>query len=308
MKEIQITDFKNIKVGNYTDEVNATGVTVAVFNKGATAGVSVIGGAPGTRETDLLRPENLVDKVHSVFLTGGSAFGLNVAGGIMKYLEEKKIGFDTIAGKIPIVTGAVLYDLEVGNNKVKPDSKMGYLACENSEESNYENGNFGAGTGCSVAKILGVTNSKKAGIGYYGVEIDGLKVGAIVALNAFGSIYENNKIIKGPSNNLSTEDIIIDSKLESTNALAQNTTIAMVFTNAEFDKAKLTKISNMAHDGFSRTIKPTHTFYDGDTIFAVSLDTFKADPNRVGVISQYVVEKAVLVAAKSSKQAYGLDI
>ncbi len=305
MKEIKITDFDNIRVGQASDTDAATGVTVAIFDKGACTGASIIGGAPGTRETDLLRPENMIDKVHAVFLTGGSAFGLDASSGIMKYLSDNSIGFDTGTVKVPIVCGSVLYDIEVGSPDVYPDQKMGYLACENSEgRPDFLEGNYGAGTGCSVGKLAGIANAKKSGIGYYGVEIGGLKVGAIVAVNAFGSILEDGSVIAGPLDNMSTVDMIINGA--EAKFAGKNTTIGMVFTNAAFDKAELTKIASMTHDAMARCINPTHTLFDGDSIYAISLSDEKYDNTLVGVIAQEVFAEAILRAVKKTRPAYGL--
>ncbi len=306
MREISIKEFDNLRVGQASNFDAGTGCTVAIFDKGACVGASIIGGAPGTRETDLLRPENLINQVHSVFLTGGSAFGLDASSGIMKYLREQQIGFDTGTIKVPIVTGSVLYDIEVGSHDVYPDLDMGYKACVDSEgNSDFLEGNYGAGTGCSVGKIAGPTNAKKSGIGYYGVEVGGLKVGAIVAVNAFGSIVDGDQVIAGPLDNKSTVDLIIDGA-EATFA-GKNTTIGMVFTNAAFDKSELTKIASMTHDAMARCINPTHTLFDGDSIYAISLLDKKYDNTLVGVLAQEVFSKAIYRAVKKARPAYGLD-
>ncbi len=305
MREIEIFEFENIRVGQAQNVNAATGVTVAIFDKGAAVGCSITGGAPGTRETDLLKPENLIEKVNAIFLSGGSAFGLDSSSGIMKYLREKNMGFDTGIVKVPIVCGSVLFDLGVGSCDVYPDIDMGYLACVDSENnSTFLNGNYGAGTGCSVGKIAGFENAKKTGIGYYGVEVEGLKVGAIVAVNAFGSIVEDGKVIAGPCNNLSTVDLII--KGNNSSFAGKNTTIGMVFTNAKFDKTKLTKIASMTQDAMARCINPTHTMFDGDSIYAASIGTKEYDQMLVGIIAQEVFEKAVYRAVKKATPAYGL--
>ncbi len=305
MREIKITDFDNIRVGQYSDVDAATGVSVAIFDHGATVGASIMGGAPGTRESDLLKPENLIDKVHAVFLTGGSAFGLDSSSGIMKYLSEKSIGFDTGTVKVPIVCGSVLYDIEVGRHDVYPDFHMGYEACLDSEKNgDFLEGNYGAGTGCSVGKIAGIANAKKSGIGYYGVELAGLKVGAIVAVNAFGSIVDGNEIVAGPLDNQSTVDLIINGA--EAKFAGKNTTIGMVFTNAKFDKADLTKIASMTHDAMARHINPTHTLFDGDSIYAISLSDETYDKTLVGVLAQRVFSEAILRAVKKARPQYGL--
>ncbi len=305
MKEIKLTDFENIRVGQSSNVEAATGISVAIFDKGACVGASIMGGAPGTRETDLLKPENLINRVHSVFLTGGSAFGLDASSGIVKYLREKGIGFDTGKVKVPIVCGSVLYDIEVGLSDIYPDSDMGYQACLNSEKDvDFLEGNYGAGTGCSVGKIAGIENAKKSGIGYYGVDVAGLKVGAIVAVNAFGSIVEDGRVIAGPLDNQSTVDLIIAG--EEAKFAGRNTTIGMVFTNAKLDKTALTKIASMTHDAMARCINPTHTLFDGDSIYAISLSDKEYDSTLVGVVAQKVFSEAIYRAVKKTRPAYGL--
>ncbi|MGO1713216.1 MAG: P1 family peptidase, partial [Senegalia sp. (in: firmicutes)] len=230
MKEININDIEDIFIGNAEYEDGPTGCTVIISEQGFVAGVDVRGGAPGTRETDLLKPENMMEKIHSVFLSGGSAYGLDCASGVMQFLEEKNIGFDTGVAKVPIVCGAVLFDLNLGNPKIRPDKKLGYTACLNAYENNFKQGSFGAGIGASVGKLYGLKSAMKGGIGVYGIQIDDLKVLSIVAVNALGDIVDNEsgKIISGLINKknefINTEDEMIKNYKFAKNLFGQNTT------------------------------------------------------------------------------------
>lgn len=200
MKEISIHEIEGFKLGHAQNEEALTGCSVIISEDGAIGGVDVRGGSPGTRETDLLNPQNLVEEVHSVFLAGGSAYGLNVAGGIMKYLEEKNIGFDVQIAKVPIVTGAILFDLYPGNPNIRPDDQMGYEACQNAYSSNdNRNGNIGAGIGATVGKCLGPQYAMKGGLGTYALQIGDVKIGAVVAVNCFGDVIDpsTGKVIAG---------------------------------------------------------------------------------------------------------------
>ncbi|MCK9217264.1 MAG: P1 family peptidase [Firmicutes bacterium] len=311
MEKVDIVSMPGIKIGNAEDIESATGCTVIICKDGAVAGVDVRGGAPGTRETDLLNPENLVDKVHGVLLAGGSAFGLDAASGIMEYLEGRGIGFDVGITKVPIVIGAVLFDLEIGNYKIRPDKKMGYEACINSERIQFNDGNVGAGTGASVGKILGIKGAMKGGLGSCCFKIGELCVGALVAVNCLGDVIDptNNKIIAGALKEdgsfLDSEDFIIKSQ-GGNHVFAGNTTIGAVITNAILNKAQASKVASMAHNGYARTIKPSHTMYDGDTIFVLSQGKINADISAVGTLAALAVEQAVLNGVKKAKGAYGL--
>lgn len=311
MEKIDITDIPGIRIGNAENIESATGCTVIICEDGAIAGVDVRGGAPGTRETDLLKPENLVDKAHGVLLAGGSAFGLDAASGIMDYLEARGIGLDVGITKVPIVIGAVLFDLEVGNYKIRPDKKMGYEACINSEKMQFSDGNVGAGTGASVGKILGIKGAMKGGLGSCCLKVGKLRVGALVAVNCLGDVINptNNKIIAGALKEdgsfLDSENFIISSQ-GGNHVFAGNTTIGIVITNAVLNKAQANKVASMAHNGYARTIKPSHTMYDGDTIFTLSQGKIKADISAVGTLAALAVEQAVLDGVKKAKGAYGL--
>lgn len=312
MKEISFTDIEGIKVGHAQHIDAATGCTVVICEKGATTGVDVRGGAPGTRETDLLNPSNLVEKVHAVLLTGGSAFGLDAAAGVMQFLEESSIGFDVQVTKVPIVCGAVLFDLAIGDSKVRPDKKMGYQACLNAGKENPQ-GNVGAGTGATVGKIMGMDRAMKSGLGSYALHIGELKVGAIVALNSLGSIIDpqTGEKLAGPLNDdkrtiADTEEIMIRSYFNKKNLFGGNTTICVVATNALLTKSQAAKLASMAQNGYARTIRPAHTMFDGDTIFAMALGQAEADLTVVGLIAARVVERAVIAAVKNTSPLCGL--
>lgn len=311
MNEIKFSNINGIKLGHAGSTVSGTGCTVIICEKGASSGVDVRGGAPGTRETDLLDPSEMVQKVHSIVLSGGSAYGLDACSGVMKYLEEKDIGLDVGNVKVPIVCGAVIFDLGIGDSKVRPDSKMGYEACLNSE--NYADdiqGNIGGGIGATVGKILGKSSSMKGGLGSYAVNHNGLQVGAIVLVNAMGDVIcpETNKKIAAPLdshyNFLSTEEIMINSYPLSPEVPMGNTTIACIVTNARFTKAEAKKISSMAHNGLARSIFPCHTMFDGDTIFTMSTGEVTADINLVGVLAKKCIEKAIVRGVKSASTLF----
>jgi len=307
MDVIKITDIPGIKLGNAQDIEAATGCTVLICEDGAVAGVDVRGGAPGTRETDLLKPENYVDKIHAVMLAGGSAFGLDAAAGVMQYLEEKGIGFDVGVTKVPIVTGAVLFDLTCGNHRRRPDKVMGYNACMAAENSEFSEGSVGTGTGATVGKFHGIEHAMKGGLGTYCIQVANMMVGAVVAVNCFGDVIDpsNGKILAGayqeePFAFLDCEEGMIRQHDKITNAFTGNTTIGIIITNVEMTKAQATKVASMAHDGYARTMRPAHTMFDGDTIFALSVGSVKADINVVGLLATRVMEQAVLCAVKQA--------
>lgn len=307
MKEIKITEIDGIKIGNAENLDAVTGCTVILCENGATAGVDIRGGAPGTRETALLNPINMIQQVHAVLLSGGSAYGLDAASGIMQYLEEKNVGFDVGVTKIPIVSGAVLFDLNIGDYKVRPDKSMGYTACVNSEKDIFSQGNTGAGCGATIGKILGTKYAMKGGLGTYSVQAGDLKVGAVVAVNCLGDIIDPayNKILAGAYSReeksfISTEELMIKNYMHKSNAFNGNTTIAAVITNAKLTKTEANKVASMAHNGFGRVIRPSHTMYDGDAIFALSVGNVEADVNVIGLLAANVIEQAVLNGIKNA--------
>ncbi len=314
MLEKNYIEIPGIKVGHAQNIEAATGCTVVLCEKGAVAGVDVRGGAPGTRETDLLDPVNLVDKVHGVLLTGGSAFGLDAAAGVMEYLENRGFGFDVGVTKVPIVTGAVLFDLEIGNCKIRPDKTMGYDACINSEMDNcWVEGNIGAGTGATVGKLFGIGNSMKSGLGSYYIQVGDLIVGAIVAVNSFGDIIDpkNGSIIAGAlagdgKTFANSENVMIKNYNSSGSEPGKNTSIGVVVTNAQMTKATANKVASMAQDGYARNMRPAHTMIDGDTIFTLATNKIIADVNVVGVLAARVIEQAVLRAVKEATTLHGI--
>jgi len=314
VQRIDFSGIKGIKVGHAQNREAGTGCSVVLCEGGAAAGVDVRGGAPGTRETDLLRPGNMVEKIHALVLAGGSAFGLDAAGGVMQFLEEKGIGFDVRVTRVPIVCGAVLFDLVVGDPKIRPDKEMGYSACVNAGERGGQlEGCIGAGTGASVGKILGMERAMKSGIGAFALQKDDLQVGALVAVNCLGDVIDPftcNKLA-GPLDESGyslrdTEEILIDMHPGSRDIFRGNTSIGAVVTNAVLSKAQAEKLASMSHDGYARTMRPAHTMVDGDTIFALSTGEVEADLNVVGLLGARVMERAVVEAVKTSRTMYGL--
>lgn len=307
----QIFDIKGIKIGQAQDEKALTGCTVILCEDGATCSCDIRGGAPGTRETDLLNPINTVDKIHALVLSGGSAFGLECMNGVMNFLEEKNIGFDVGVTKVPIVSGAVLFDLTLGNHKIRPNMDMGYKACLNANNQIFNEGNFGAGCGCSVGKIRGKKYSMASGIGTYTLKSNDLIVSAVVCVNAFGDIIENSKIIGGALDDklnsfIDTSNYLIKNEEELSFDM-KNTTIGAIITNAKLDKSKCKKISQVAHNGYARAINPVHTGFDGDSIFTLATNEVEQkDINKISVMASKVMEKAIIRAFKSAKLKDGL--
>lgn len=297
-----LTDIPGIKIGHAQNAAAATGCTVILCPEGATGGVDVRGGAPGTRETDLLNPVNYVDKVHAVLLAGGSAFGLDAAAGVMQYLEEESIGFDVGVTRVPIVVGAVLFDLNCGEYRIRPDKSMGYAACLDAGREKLAEGSVGAGTGATVGKIFGMQHVMKGGIGAACLTAGELLVGAIVAVNCLGDVVspDDGSIVAGaykekPFAFLNCEDGLLAQREGAVNRFAgNNTTIGTVITNAAMTKGQAAKVASMAHNGYARTIRPAHTLFDGDTIFALGTGQVVADINVVGVLAARAVAQAVI--------------
>ncbi|MGL4914592.1 MAG: P1 family peptidase [Romboutsia sp.] len=300
-----LLDVKGLKVGQVEDEKGLTGCTVVICEKGAVCGVDVRGSAPGTRETDLLDPINMIQKVHAVVLSGGSAFGLESTCGVSRYLEEKNIGFDVGVTKVPIVAGAVLFDLVVGDPKCRPDIKMGYRACEVASETELKQGNFGAGCGATVGKIKGPNYAMKGGIGSYSIKLpNGLVVSALIAVNALGDVYENGEIIAGVLDDsktkiLNTYEIMKNGVMKESFNI-DNTTIGIVATNAKLTKSECKKVSQVAHNGYAKTIFPIHTPHDGDAIFTMATGEIETDITLLTSIATEVVEKSVINAIKNA--------
>ena len=311
-----ITDVAGIKVGHFTDTRRPTGVTVILTETGATAGVDVRGAAPGTRETDLLDPQNLVQQVHAVMLAGGSAFGLDAATGVVRWLEEHGFGYPTSFAKVPIVPAAILYDLGVGDAKIRPDAAMGFKACEAATTQPPAEGNVGAGAGAVVGKFFGMNRAMKGGLGTASIKITDSKsgksvtVGAIVAVNAMGDVLDPapGKWLAGartPDGKkiLGTMPAILRGEPLSVLLGGAASTIGAVATDAQLDKAQCRKVAQMAHDGLARTINPIHTMYDGDTLFALATGKSGQAGNvtLIGALAAEAMAQAVLRAVKAAK-------
>lgn len=307
----QITDVPGVKVGNKEDHQALTGCTAILFESGAVAGVDVRGSAPGTRETDLLNPINLVEKVHGICLSGGSAFGLDAASGVMQFLEEEDIGLDVGVAKVPIVPAAVLFDLPFGDPKVRPDKQMGYDAAKAATAEKFITGNYGAGCGATAGKLAGLGFCMKGGLGSASLRLEnGVVIGAIVAVNPAGDVREpsTGDILVGPYQNGMILDSIklLEQNYQSTIPAGSNTTIGVVAVNAELTKAEATKVAQMAQDGYARTIFPAHTMFDGDTIFAVATGGERIPVDVIGGLAAMVMERAILNAVKSADSIGGI--
>jgi L-aminopeptidase/D-esterase-like protein len=321
-----ITDVPGIRVGHAQDETALTGCTVILCEKGAVGGVDQRGGAPGTRETDALHPMHLVQQVHAVVLAGGSAFGLDSAGGVVRYLEERGVGFDVGVARVPIVPAAILFDLGLGRANVRPDAAMGYQACLNASRRPPAEGNAGAGMGATVGKILGMGQAMKAGIGGASLELgSGVLVGAIVAVNAFGDVIDpqTGQIVAG-ARSLGSDEApygapgYFADTLQVMKIIAggppvrfgqrSNTVIGVVATNARLNKEQANKVAQMAQDGLARTVRPAHTMLDGDTIFALSTGKRPMDVNLVGAFAAEVIAQAILRAVRAARPVGSLPV
>lgn len=301
------TDVGNIKVGHAQDLEGGTGLTIILPDPGNTAGVDVRGGAPGTRETDLLNPINQVSEVSSIILSGGSAYGLEAASHLMKILEKEGRGFNVGVGVVPIISQAVLFDLSYKNSKRRPDAKMTEKAYDNASYEDKSQGIVGAGTGATVAKALGPDHLVKSGLGQASIKKGDLVVSAIVAVNAFGDIFDYHRAVQlaGPmvdGKMLKTIDMIDKILGSFADIKPANTTIGAVATNATFTKTELTKIAGMAHDGYARSINPVHTLFDGDTIFSLATNKVQANINLVGTLAAEAMSMAIANAIYTSRE------
>ena len=312
MKKIDITDIRGFRIGNAEDKQAATGVTAIIAEKGAAAGVDVRGGGPATRETDLLRPENMVQQINAVVLSGGSAFGLEAGCGVMNYLEQKGLGFDVGVGIVPIVCGASLFDLVVGESKVRPDREMGYRAAENAFDGIFETGNHGAGTGASVGKYKGPKRMMKSGLGTSAIEVGELQIGAITAVNALGDVLDQKGrqiaglLSEDGSEMLSTSEAVKDDIARMFNVFKGNTTISCILTNGKLTKAECTKLAAIAHDGYARAIRPVHTTADGDTIFVMATGETEVNFDALAIMATEQISAAIENAVLRAEPAYGL--
>lgn len=306
-----ITDIPGIRVGHDTNLEAGTGCTVVLCDRPATGGVDVRGGAPATRETDLLRPMNLVQQVHAILLSGGSAFGLEATGGVMRYLEERGIGLETGVARVPIVPAAAIFDLAVGSATVRPDASAGYRACEQASSGPIAQGSVGAGTGATIGKLFDPTRSMKGGLGSASMKLaDGTLVGALVVVNAVGDIFdhETGQRVAG--------ELLSRVKEAPVSNPFGNSTIAIVATTAPLSKEWTNKVAQMAHDGLAQVIRPVHTLFDGDTVFALALGSETQAPSdpallagqvsAIGAAMVTTLARAVVKAVQSATPLYGI--
>lgn len=305
-----ITDVPGIRVGHDTDLEAATGCTVILCETPAVGGIDVRGGAPATRETDVLRPMHLIEEVHAIVLTGGSAFGLDAASGVMRYLDEQGQGFDAGVASVPIVPAAAIFDLGLGSAIVRPDAAAGYRACENATKEGTPQGNVGAGTGATVGKMAGPAFMMKGGLGSASTQLNGETiVGALVVVNAAGDVIDpqTQQVIAGARNPLG--GYIFGNP-------AGNTTIAVVATNAALSKEQVNKVAQMAHNGLAQTLRPAHTMFDGDTVFALALgerperlsdpDSAAVQTSMIGAAAASVLARAIVKAARNASELHGI--
>ena len=304
-----ITDVPGVKVGHAENKEGITGCTAILVENGAVCGVDVRGSAPGTRETDALDPINEIDRVHAISLSGGSAFGLDAATGIMQFLEEQDIGVDTGIAKVPIVPSAVLFDLFIGNPKTRPTAAMGYEAAKNAKVGLFSNGNTGAGYGATVGKLAGPQFCMKGGLGSASIAGKGdLVVGAIVAVNAVGDVKDpfTRKTLAGAWNKETSEWIdccaYLEEHVQSEALSGTNTTIGVVAVNAKLTKAEAKKIAQLTQNALARTIYPVHTMLDGDTIFVLGTGTRAYPVDYIGHLATKVMEEAILTGVKAAEK------
>lgn len=310
-----ITAIPGFRVGHYTDLTGITGCTVILCPEGAMGGVDVRGGAPGTRETDLLHPDCMVDKVHAILLGGGSAFGLAAADGVMRWLEERGHGFDVGVARVPIVPAAILFDLPIGDPKRRPDAAAGYAACEAATTEPVIEGSVGAGTGACVGKLFGLAGSTKGGVGSAQITFaDGVIVAALVAVNAFGDVRnpDTGAIIAGahkpgsPDFADTVQTLMAMGTGDFRRFAARNTTIGVVATNAKLTKTETNKMAQMAHNGFARAISPVHTMGDGDVIFALSHGDKVSNVNLLGELAARAMSAAIVNAVSAATALGGV--
>lgn len=312
MKEIGIMEVGGFRVGHAQNLEGATGCTVILCDRMSPAGLDVRGGGPASRESQILNPVADAQGINAVLLSGGSAFGLDAAGGVQRYLEERDIGFDVGVTKVPLVSQSCLFDLGLGDKNARPDGAMAYAACENASYDEPAQGNVGAGTGCSIGKYRGMGRAMKSGFGACALQAGALKVGALVAVNALGDVYgPDGKPVAGLLNEdrtgLScTLDELFRDVTAAANLFTGNTTLGVVVTNARLDKTRLTKVAGMTHNGYARAIRPVHTTADGDSIYALSLGDLPGDVNVVGAMAAQAMERAIVRAVRSASSAYGL--
>jgi L-aminopeptidase/D-esterase-like protein len=309
-----ITDVAGIEVGHFTDTRRPTGCTVLIAREGAVGGVDVRGAAPGTRETDLLAPTNLVDRVHGILLAGGSAWGLDAATGVVQWLEEQGVGYPVGSARLPLVPGAVLFDLMVGDASIRPDAAAGYRACELASTKAPAEGNVGAGTGAAVGKVFGIERAMKGGIGTASVTVEGVTVGALIACNALGDVIdpETMQVIAGARTRngkslVDTRRALLRGEPPKPLLAGTNTTIGVIATDAVITKVQATRLATMGHDGLARSINPVHTMSDGDTLFM--LGTGRAGKSLgMMVLGTMVAQVVAIAVARAARAARGITV
>lgn len=310
VREISIKDIEGVSIGHAQSDEGKTGVTVVYFPDGAHAGCDISGGGPASRETPLTDSMTADNPINAVVLSGGSAYGLAAGDGVMRCLEEHDIGYDTGFALVPLVCQSCLFDLSYGSNKIRPDADMGFEACLRAlEKCDDRMGNIGAGTGASIGKLLGMKQAQKSGLGIHAIQAGELKIAAIVAVNAFGDVFDprSGQKIAGlmdaeRKSFLNSEEILIDVMNKPKDMFTGNTTIGCVITNAKFDKTKMNKVASMTRNAYARCISPVGTMADGDSIYACSTGDVISDINLVGTLSARVMEKAIIKAVVSAHE------
>ncbi|RIX74554.1 P1 family peptidase [Acidovorax cavernicola] len=312
-----ITDVAGIEVGHFSDTRRPTGCTVILAREGAVAGVDVRGAAPGTRETDLLAPGNLVQEVHAVMLAGGSAWGLAAAEGAMRWLEERGVGMDVRFGTLPIVPAAVLFDLPMGDARIRPDAAAGYAACEAASTDAPAEGNVGAGTGALVGKLFGVHRAMKGGVGTASVTVGGVTVGALIAVNSLGDVIDPDTAlpVAGARTEegtalLDTRRALLRGELPKPLLAGTNTTIGVIATDAVLTKVQANRLATVAHDGLARAINPVHTMSDGDTLFALATGRvpLEGDAPGITVLSTMAAEATAIATVRAVRAARAVTV
>lgn len=311
-----LTAVPGIQVGHWTHESGSTGCTAVLVEDGAVAGVDVRGGGPGTRETDLLRPEMAVDTIHAVVLSGGSAYGLAAADGVMRYLESREVGLRVRAAIVPIVPAAILFDLGLGDPRVRPDARAGFLAAEAASRGPVQMGSVGAGAGATVGKMLGAGRGMRGGLGSAAIALEnGLVVGALAAVNALGDVVDpdTGSIVAGARSEsgdgfADTMSILRSGWRLGTTETTENTTLGVVATNLKWSKAQATKVAQMAHDGLALSIRPAHMPFDGDTVFSLGTGGLPADEYLIGAVGALAADtmaRAVVAAVQNATSGFG---
>lgn len=304
VREIDITEIQGLRIGNAQDEEAKTGVTVLLFDKGARVGADISGGGPASRETPLTSPVTADNPVNAVVLSGGSAFGLAAGDGVMRYLEEHGIGYDTGYAKVPLVCQSCIYDLGCGRADIRPDAEMGYAACVDAERNRPAQGSVGGGTGAAVGKLCGMERSTKSGIGIHAVSLGKLQMAAVVVVNALGDIYDPDSgekiagLRSADGQGFSDTCRELYQLSQRTDLFSGNTTIGAVVTNGNFSKAEMNKIASMTRNAYARCIRPVGTMADGDTIYAASLGGAEADLNVAGTLAAEVMAQAIQKAVR----------